>query len=86
MYSRHRNPLGDSGIHRKLQWRTLLPRNFTGAGEPGEIELRGAVDRKALPIDGLRAMGPNSKKWNITPEMSEDEKTVLEISNEFLFV
>jgi Protein of unknown function (DUF1479) len=61
------------------------PPDFPGAGGPGELGFRGAVDWNAIPADGLRAMGLGSKKWEITPEMSEGEKSVLQMGNEALF-
>jgi hypothetical protein len=61
------------------------PPDFPSAGGPGELGFRGAVDWNALPADGLRAMGLGSKKWEITPEMSEGEKSVLQMGNEALF-
>jgi hypothetical protein len=62
------------------------PPDFPGAGGPGEIGFKGAVDWNSLPEDGLRAMGLGTKKWEITEGMSEGERRVIEEGNNAFFV
>jgi hypothetical protein len=61
------------------------PPDFPGAGGPGESGFAGAVEWDALSEHGLRAMGLGSGKWEITEDMSQGERAVLEMGNKTLF-
>ena len=61
------------------------PPDFPNAGGEGESGFKGAVDWSSVPLDGLRAMGLGSKKWDINGSMSEGEKEVVETANRLCF-
>ena len=61
------------------------PRDFPGAGGPGELGFKGAIDWNQVPEDGLRAMGLGSRGWETSPEMSAGEIKVIENANRALF-
>lgn len=61
------------------------PPDFPGAGGAGEFGFTGSVDWNASSKDGLRAMGLGTLTWEVTPDMSEGEKAVLEMGNKILF-
>ncbi|EAU33080.1 conserved hypothetical protein [Aspergillus terreus NIH2624] len=61
------------------------PWDFPGAGGPGESGFKGALDWNLINPDGQRAMGLGSKLWEVTPDMSEGEKRVVEAANKACF-
>ena len=61
------------------------PPDFPGAGGDGEIGFNGAVDWNTLSLDGKRAMGLGSQKWDIIDGMTEGEKSVINEGNRMLF-
>lgn len=61
------------------------PRDFPGAGGPGELGFDGAVNWAQIPMDGLRAMGLGTRPWETTSTMSEGEVRVIENANRELF-
>ena len=61
------------------------PQDFPGAGGPGELGFKGAVDWDQVPEDGLRALGLGSSGWERRPDMSEGEISVIENANRVLF-
>jgi hypothetical protein len=61
------------------------PPDFPGAGGDGERGFKGATEWGSISSDAQRAMGYGSKAWDITPGMSEGERTVLEEGNRLLF-
>ncbi|KAI9045366.1 DUF1479 domain-containing protein [Aspergillus affinis] len=61
------------------------PWDFPGAGSPGESGFKGALDWNSVNPEGLRAMGFGNKPWEITPDMSEGEKRVVEAANKACF-
>ncbi|KAA8647030.1 hypothetical protein EYZ11_005277 [Aspergillus tanneri] len=61
------------------------PWDFPGAGGPGEIGFKGALDWNSIRPEGLRAMGLGNNAWEITPDMSEGEKRVVEVANKACF-
>ncbi|KAG2414479.1 hypothetical protein HFD88_003670 [Aspergillus terreus] len=61
------------------------PWDFPGAGGPGESGFKGALDWNSINTDGQRAMGLGSKLWEVTPDMSEGEKRVVEAANKACF-
>ena len=61
------------------------PPDFPGAGGEGELGFKGAVDWNRVDVDGLRAMGMGTKRWEITEGMTKGEKTVIEEANRLCF-
>lgn len=61
------------------------PPDFPGAGGAGELGFDGALDWSSLNEDGLQAMGMGSKKWDLTPTMSDGEKQVIGAANRVCF-
>ncbi|KAL1970946.1 hypothetical protein VTN77DRAFT_2780 [Rasamsonia byssochlamydoides] len=61
------------------------PWDFPGAGGPGEIGFKGAVDWSSLNPDGLRAMGMGTRRWQTTEDMSEGEKQAIHLGNKICF-
>jgi hypothetical protein len=61
------------------------PPDFPGAGGDGEIGFKGAVDWDRVNDEGKRAMGLGKKTWQITPNMSEGERGIVQVGNRVLF-
>lgn len=61
------------------------PWDFPGAGGPGEAGFKGALDWSSVNSDGLRAMGMGAKPWEVTGDMTEGEKEVVEAANKACF-
>lgn len=61
------------------------PPDFPGAGGEGELGFKGAVDWNNVPGDGLKAMGLGSQKWEVTSQMAEGERRVVEHANRLCF-
>ncbi|KAK5289664.1 hypothetical protein LTR99_001630 [Exophiala xenobiotica] len=61
------------------------PPDFPGAGGDGEIGFKGAVDWDQVNDEGKRAMGLGKKTWQITPNMTEGERRIVQVGNRVLF-
>jgi hypothetical protein len=61
------------------------PWDFPGAGGPGEIGFKGALDWDSINKEGQRAMGMGEQPWNITEDMTEGERKVVEAANKACF-
>jgi hypothetical protein len=70
---------------REAALRYSPPWDFPGAGGPGEIGFKGAVDWSSLNPDGLQAMGMGTQPWQTTEEMSEGEKRAINSGNKTCF-
>ncbi|KAL4808685.1 hypothetical protein BDV18DRAFT_167693 [Aspergillus unguis] len=57
------------------------PWDFPGAGGPGEIGFKGALDWNSLSAEGQRAMGLGDQQWEITADMTEGERQAVETAN-----
>ncbi|RAK98909.1 DUF1479 domain-containing protein [Aspergillus ibericus CBS 121593] len=83
-------PMCDMNVEYLLKQRQAAlayspPWDFPGAGGPGEIGFQGALDWNSIDADGLRAMGMGNQPWEITADMSEGEKAVVEAANKACF-
>ncbi|KAL4792988.1 hypothetical protein BDV19DRAFT_380464 [Aspergillus venezuelensis] len=61
------------------------PWDFPGAGGPGEIGFKGALDWNSVSPEGQRAMGLGELQWEITEDMTEGEKQAVEKANKACF-
>lgn len=61
------------------------PWDFPGAGSPGEMGFKGAMDWSSLNPEGQRAMGLGDKPWEITDAMTEGEKEAVRSANNKCF-
>ncbi|OKL61623.1 hypothetical protein UA08_03861 [Talaromyces atroroseus] len=61
------------------------PWDFPGAGGPGEIGFKGAVEWSKLSIEGQRAMGLGNQPWDIDQNMSEGETKTIISANKLCF-
>ncbi|KAL3452117.1 hypothetical protein BJX65DRAFT_293304 [Aspergillus insuetus] len=61
------------------------PWDFPGAGGPGEIGFKGALDWNSINKEGQRAMGMGEQPWKITDDMTEGERKVVEAANNACF-
>ena len=62
------------------------PWDFPGAGGPGELGFKGALDWNSISADGRRAMGLGQQRWDITDDMTEGERQAVERANKACFV
>ncbi|RMD43477.1 hypothetical protein DV735_g1644, partial [Chaetothyriales sp. CBS 134920] len=61
------------------------PPDFPGAGGDGELGFTGAFDWNTLSPEGKQAMGLGNMPWEITPDMPEGERRLLQEANKALF-
>ena len=61
------------------------PPDFPGAGGPGESGFKDAIQWDTVSKDGHMAMGMGSKGWNISENMSEGERAVIQKANRLVF-
>lgn len=61
------------------------PKDFPGAGGPGELGFKDAIDWSMLSPDGLQAMGMGKKPWEISEDMTEGEKAAIREGNKRCF-
>ncbi|RMZ83537.1 hypothetical protein DV738_g1082, partial [Chaetothyriales sp. CBS 135597] len=61
------------------------PPDFPGAGGDGELGFNGAFDWNTLSPEGKQAMGLGNMRWEISPNMTEGERKLLQDANKALF-
>ncbi|KAK4934664.1 hypothetical protein LTR10_024128 [Elasticomyces elasticus] len=61
------------------------PPDFPGAGGNGEVGFTDAVNWNDVGKEGKRAMGLGNWTWDVTPNMTEGERKIVEEGNNALF-
>ncbi|KAL2861251.1 uncharacterized protein BJX67DRAFT_375484 [Aspergillus lucknowensis] len=83
-------PLCDMNVEYLLKQRRAAldyspPWDFPGAGGPGEIGFKGALDWNSLNQEGQRAMGLGEQPWEVTDDMTDGERRAVERANTACF-
>ncbi|KAL2846445.1 hypothetical protein BJY01DRAFT_234590 [Aspergillus pseudoustus] len=83
-------PMCDMNIDYLLKQRRAAldyspPWDFPGAGGPGEMGFKGALDWSSINQDGQHAMGLGEQPWEITDDMTEGERKVVAAANKACF-
>ncbi|KAL4862633.1 hypothetical protein BDV12DRAFT_207083 [Aspergillus spectabilis] len=84
-------PMCDMNVEYLLKQRRAAqdyspPWDFPGAGGPGEIGFKGALDWNSVSAEGQRAMGLGEQRWEVTENMTEGERQAVEAANKACFM
>ncbi|KAL3457194.1 hypothetical protein BJX64DRAFT_280788 [Aspergillus heterothallicus] len=79
-------PMCDMNVEYLLKQRQAAldyspPWDFPGAGGPGEMGFKGALDWSSVNQQGQQAMGMGEQAWKITDNMTEGERKVVDAAN-----